>query len=39
MAIYGYLMVTRAVDPVALERARMAQVSGGPGARPGLAAD
>ena len=29
MVIYGYLMVTRAVDPVALERARMAQVSGG----------
>lgn len=29
MAIYGYLMTTRAVDPVALERARMAQVSGG----------
>jgi acyl-[acyl-carrier-protein] desaturase len=29
MAIYGYLMVTRAVDPVALERARMAQVSAG----------
>jgi acyl-[acyl-carrier-protein] desaturase len=29
MAIYGYLMATRAVDPVALERARMVQVSGG----------
>lgn len=29
MAIYGYLMTTRAVDPVALERDRMAQVSGG----------
>ncbi len=29
MAIYGYLMTTRAVDPRALERARMAQVSGG----------
>ncbi len=27
MVIYGYLMVTRAVDPVALERARMIQVS------------
>src|SRR3954454_9235346 len=27
MAIYGYLMVTRAVDPVALERGRMCQVS------------
>jgi acyl-[acyl-carrier-protein] desaturase len=29
MAIYGYLMTTRAVDPVELERGRMAQVSGG----------
>ena len=29
MAIYGYLMVTRAIDPVHLERCRMAQVSGG----------
>jgi acyl-[acyl-carrier-protein] desaturase len=29
MAIYGYLMATRAVDPVALERDRMAQVSSG----------
>jgi acyl-[acyl-carrier-protein] desaturase len=29
MAIYGYLMVTRAVDPQHLERSRMAQVSGG----------
>jgi len=29
MAIYGYLMVTRAVDPVLLERCRMAQVQGG----------
>ncbi len=29
MAIYGYLMTTRAVDPVDLERGRMAQVSGG----------
>jgi acyl-[acyl-carrier-protein] desaturase len=29
MVIYGYLMCTRAVDPVALERGRMAQVSGG----------
>jgi acyl-[acyl-carrier-protein] desaturase len=27
MAIYGYLMVTRAIDPIALERARMSQVS------------
>jgi acyl-[acyl-carrier-protein] desaturase len=29
MAIYGYLMATRAIDPHELERARMAQVSGG----------
>lgn len=29
MAIYGYLMTTRVVDPVALERSRMVQVSGG----------
>ena len=29
MVIYGYLMVTRAVDPVALERGRMDQVSSG----------
>jgi len=29
MAIYGYLMTTRAIDPVYLERGRMAQVSGG----------
>lgn len=29
MAIYGYLMTTRAVDPVALERDRMVQVSSG----------
>ena len=29
MVIYGYLMVTRAIDPVHLERCRMAQVSGG----------
>jgi len=29
MAIYGYLMTTRAIDPVELERGRMAQVSGG----------
>jgi acyl-[acyl-carrier-protein] desaturase len=29
MAIYGYLMVTRAIDPEHLERCRMAQVSGG----------
>jgi acyl-[acyl-carrier-protein] desaturase len=29
MAIYSYLMVTRAIDPHELERGRMAQVSGG----------
>jgi acyl-[acyl-carrier-protein] desaturase len=29
MVIYGYLMVTRAVDPVELERSRMHQVSTG----------
>jgi acyl-[acyl-carrier-protein] desaturase len=29
MAIYGYLMVTRAIDPHELERGRMAQVSAG----------
>jgi len=29
MAIYSYLMVTRAIDPHQLERCRMAQVSGG----------
>lgn len=29
MAIYGYLMTTQAVDPVALERDRMVQVSTG----------
>ncbi len=29
MAIYGYLMASRAIDPVALERGRMVQVSGG----------
>lgn len=29
IALRDYLIVTRAVDPVALERARMAQVSGG----------
>ncbi|CAN5846940.1 MAG: acyl-ACP desaturase [Ilumatobacteraceae bacterium] len=39
MAIYGYLMVTRAVDPVALERARMSQVSGGLVPEPSSAAD
>lgn len=34
MAIYGYLMVTRAVDPVGLERGRMAQVSRGEAPSP-----
>ncbi len=29
MAIYGYLMATRAIDPWELERSRMVQVSGG----------
>ena len=29
MAIYGYLMVTRAIDPIVLERGRMSQVSTG----------
>ncbi|MEX2627424.1 MAG: acyl-ACP desaturase [Ilumatobacteraceae bacterium] len=29
MVIYSYLMTTRAIDPVELERGRMAQVSGG----------
>jgi acyl-[acyl-carrier-protein] desaturase len=39
MAIYGYLMTTRAVDPVDLERGRMAQVSGGKTPDPDLATD
>jgi acyl-[acyl-carrier-protein] desaturase len=39
MAIYGYLMATRAVDPVELERSRMAQVSGGQTPDPGSAAE
>jgi acyl-[acyl-carrier-protein] desaturase len=39
MVIYGYLMVTRAVDARALERARMAQVSGGQVPEPILAAE
>ena len=39
MVIYGYLMVTRAVDPVALERSRMAQVSGGEIPEPESVAD
>ena len=29
MVLYGYLMATRAIDPVELERSRMVQVSGG----------
>jgi acyl-[acyl-carrier-protein] desaturase len=42
MAIYGYLMTTRAIDPVELERGRMTQVSRGevpmpPDAAHGLA--
>ncbi len=36
MAIYGYLMTTRAIDPVELERSRMAQVSGGQTPNPSL---
>lgn len=39
MAIYGYLMTTRAVDPVDLERGRMAQVSGGKTPDPETAVD
>ena len=39
MAIYGYLMTTRAVDPVDLERGRMAQVSGGQTPDPESTAD
>jgi acyl-[acyl-carrier-protein] desaturase len=39
MAIYGYLMTTRAVDPVDLERGRMAQVSGGQTPDPDHATD
>ena len=39
MAIYGYLMTTRAVDPVSLERDRMAQVSGGKVPAPSTAHD
>jgi acyl-[acyl-carrier-protein] desaturase len=34
MVIYGYLMVTRAIDPVELERGRMAQVSRGEAPAP-----
>jgi acyl-[acyl-carrier-protein] desaturase len=39
MVIYGYLMTTRAVDPVDLERGRMAQVSGGITPDPDTAVD
>jgi acyl-[acyl-carrier-protein] desaturase len=35
MAIYGYLMATRAIDPHVLERSRMAQVSSGIAPQPG----
>jgi acyl-[acyl-carrier protein] desaturase len=34
MVIYSYLMVTRAIDPVHLERGRMVQVSGGEAPAP-----
>jgi acyl-[acyl-carrier-protein] desaturase len=39
MAIYSYLMVTRAIDPHHLERCRMAQVSGGVIPEPGSVQD
>ncbi len=39
MAIYSYLMVTRAVDPIALERSRMHQVSTGQVPEPAIAID
>src|SRR3954464_6518655 len=39
MVIYGYLMVPRAVDPVALERGRMQQVSTGEVPEPRSAVD
>jgi len=39
IVIRDYLTVTRAIDPVALERARMAQVSGGMTPEPTTAAD
>ena len=39
MVIFGYLMATRAVDPVALERARMVQVSKGMVPEPDTAAE
>jgi acyl-[acyl-carrier-protein] desaturase len=39
IVIRDWLTVTRALDPVALERARMAQVSGGIAPHPGRVAD
>ncbi len=39
IVIRDYLTVTRAIDPIALERARMAQVSRGEVPRPGSVAD
>ena len=39
MAIYSYLMVTRAVDPIALERCRMHQVSTGQVPEPATPVD
>jgi acyl-[acyl-carrier-protein] desaturase len=39
MVMRDYLTVTRALDPVALERARMVQVGGGVVPQPDLAAD
>ena len=39
MAIYGYLMVTQAIDPSVLERARMAQVSKGQTPSPHMMPD
>ena len=35
MAIYGYLMTSRAIDPIELERSRMVQVSKGETPEPG----
>lgn len=39
MVIYGYLMVSRAIDPVELERSRMVQVSQGEVPQPPSGAD
>jgi acyl-[acyl-carrier-protein] desaturase len=39
MVIYGYLMVTRAIDPVELERSRMVQVGGGKVPQPPTGAE